>query len=80
MTEIFLGQARYMRIGNDLFWSFLKYEDGTPCHFIDLKWTGYNDHDWWTRWRKGTEVQEQGGRKFRINYANCNVYELVDDQ
>ena len=50
-----------------------------PGHFIDLTWSGYNDNDWWTKWRKGTETKEQGGRRFRIDYENCNVYELVDD-
>lgn len=79
MTEVLLGKARYWRIGNDLFWSFLKYEDGMPGHFINLTWSGYNDYDWWTKWRKGTETKEQGGRSFRIDYANCNVYELVDE-
>ncbi len=78
MTEILLGQAKHERIGNDLFWSFLEYDQGMPGHFIDLTWTGYNDYDWWTRWSKGTETKEQGGRQFRIDYANCNVYERVD--
>lgn len=80
MTEIFLGQAKHEKIRNDLFWDFLKYDERMPDHFIDLTWTGYNDYDWWTKWRKGTEVKEQDGHRFRIDYANCNVYELVDDQ
>ena len=77
MTEILLGQAKHERIGNDLFWSFLKHDDRMPGHFIDLTWSGYNDYDWWTKWSNGTEVKEQGGRRFRIDYENCNVYELV---
>lgn len=76
MTEILLGRAKREMIGNDLFWSFLKYDGGMPGHFIDLTWSGYNDHDWWARWSKGTETKEQGGRRFRIDYENCNVYEL----
>lgn len=79
MAEILIGQAKREMIGNDLFWSFLKYDGGMPGHFIDLTWRGYNDHAWWTKWSKGTETREQGGRKFRIDYANCNVYELVTD-
>lgn len=78
MTEILLGQAKHERIGNDLFWSFLKYDDRMPDHFIDLTWTGYNDNDWWTKLSNGTEVKEHGGRRFRIDYENCNVYEIVD--
>lgn len=79
MTEILLGQAKREMIRNDLFWDFLKYDQGMPDHFIDLKWSGYNDYAWWTKWSKGTETKEQGGRRFRIDYENCNVYELVDD-
>ena len=67
-------------LGNDLFWRFLKYDDAMPGHFIDLRWTGYNDHDWWTKWSKGEETREQGGRRFRIDFSNCNVYEVADAQ
>ena len=80
MTEILLGQAKHDRIGNDLFWDFLKYDDEMPDHFINLTRSGDNDNAWWTKWSKGTETKEQGGRRFRIDYANCNVYELVDDR
>lgn len=79
MTEILLGQAKHERIGNDLFWSFFDYDERMEGHFINLTWRGYNDYDWWTKWLKGTELKEQGGRRFRIDYENCNVYELVDD-
>ena len=27
MTEILLGKARHERLGNDLFWSFLQYDE-----------------------------------------------------
>lgn len=79
MSEKLIGQAERKLMWNDLFWNFLKYDPDMPDHFIRLKWIGYNDFDWWEKWSKGTEVKEQGGRKFRIDYANCNVYELVGD-
>lgn len=79
MTEVLLGKARHERIGNDLYWSFFQYDERMAGHFIKLTWTGYSDRDWWTRWSKGTETKEQGGRRFRIDYANCNVYELIGD-
>lgn len=34
MTEILLGQAKHERIGNDLFWSFIKH-DGGMCLEVD---------------------------------------------
>lgn len=78
MAEKLIGQAERDMLGNDLFWRFLKYDDGMPGHFIDLRWTGYNDRDWWTKWSKGEEVREQGGRRFRIDFSNCSVYEVTD--
>lgn len=80
MKEILIGQAKRKMLGNDLFWEFIKYDHDMPDHFVELKWSGYNDHAWWTKWSKGTETKEQGGRKFRIDYSNCNVYELVGDE
>lgn len=79
MSEKLIGQAECTLLWNDLFWNFHKYDQDMPDHFIRLKWIGYNDHAWWTKWSKGTEVKEQNGRKFRIDYSNCNVYELVGE-
>lgn len=79
MSETLIGQAKRELLGNDIFWTFRKYDRDMPGHLIKLEWTGYNDNAWWTKWSKGTEVQEQGGRKFRIDYANCNVYELESE-
>lgn len=79
MEEKLIGQAERTMMRNDIFWNFLKYDPDMPDHFISLKWVGYNDSDWWMKWSRGTEVKEQGGRKFRIDYANCNVYELVGE-
>ena len=79
MAEKLIGQAERKMLGNDLYWNFLKYDPDMPDHFIELKWIGYNDSDWWAKWSMGTEVKEQGGRKFRIDYANCNVYELIGE-
>lgn len=78
MTEVLLGQAKHKRLGNDLFWEFHKYGDRMAGRFIDLTWTGYDARDWWEKWRKGTEIKEQDDHRFRIDYENCNVYELVD--
>lgn len=74
MTGIPLGRARHGRIGNDLFRSLPKHDDRMPGHFIDLTWSGCND--WWT---KGTETKGRGVRRFRIDYANCDVHEPVDE-
>lgn len=79
MEEKLIGQAKREMLGNDLYWDFIKLDWNMPDHFIRLKWIGYNDNAWWNKWSKGTEVKEQCGRKFRIDYVNCNVYELVGE-
>lgn len=79
MTEKLIGQAKREMIGNDIFWDFHMYDFKMPHLFIDLKWSGYNDHAWWTRWSKGTETKEQGGRKFRIDFMTNDVYEVMDN-
>lgn len=79
MAEKLIGQAERKMLGNDLYWDFSEHDQNAPGYFIRLKWIGYNDNAWWNKWSKGTEVKEQNGRKFRIDYANCNVYELVGE-
>lgn len=34
--------AKRTQLGNDIFWELAVHEEG-----CDLKWTGYNDHNWW---------------------------------
>ena len=60
MTEKLIGQAKRTMLGNDLFWKFLKFDPSMPDHFIRLKWIGYNDNAWWTKWSKGTETAYAG--------------------
>lgn len=79
MTEVLLGKARPERIGNNLFWSFLQYDERMAGHFIDLTWTGYDAREWWEKWRSGTEIKERDGHRFRIDYESLDVYELFDD-
>ena len=78
MSEVLIGKAKREMYGNDLFWDFCKYDSNMQSHFIELVWQGYNDFDWWSKWSKGTETKEQEGRKFRIDYATCDVYEVVE--
>lgn len=52
-------------------------EVGKPIDLETLD-RDYNDHDWWSKWSKGCENVEQGERRFRIDFANCNVYEVTD--
>ena len=79
MSEILIGQAKREMLGNDLFWGFVEYDHDMPDRFINLNWMGCNDHDRWMKRSKDTEVKEQGGRRFRIDCSNCNVYELAGD-
>lgn len=49
-----------------------------PDHFIELKWSGYNDANWWDNVSPNADVVEQGGRRFRIDFMTDDVYEVID--
>lgn len=65
-------------LGNDLFWTYTYMDEG--FNLYQLFWSGYNDHSWWTKWSKNHEVQECADKKFRIDFTNCNVYEVTGDE
>lgn len=77
-NEILIGKAKFESLGNDLFWDFCKYDDSMPDHFIELKWYGYNDANWWDNVSPNAGVVEQGGRRFRIDFMTDDVYEVTD--
>lgn len=81
MSEELIGVAKHERLGNDLFWDFLKLEwtDDNKTNWIHLSWRGYNDTDWWTKWCRQCDTAEQDGRRFRIDFVTSNVYEVVDE-
>ena len=77
-NEILIGKAKFESLGNDLFWDFCKYDGSMPDHFIELKWSGYNDANWWNNVSLNADVVEQGGRRFRIDFITDDVYEVTD--
>lgn len=77
-NEILIGKAKVESLGNDLFWDFCKYDSSMPDHFIELKWSGYNDANWWDNVSPNADVVEQGGRRFRIDFMTDDVYEVID--
>lgn len=79
MTEKCIGKAKFQQIRNDMFWSFLKFDNSMKGHFIDLEWSGYDDPPWWDKWSKKYDKKEQGGRKFRIDFKTCEVFEIIDE-
>ena len=88
MTEKYVGQAKRTMLGNDLFWEYRDFvvdeddhlveDDDGRLEWLELRWTGYNDHDWWTKWYKGCELcRGKNGKTYRIDFTNCSVYEVV---
>ena len=75
--EILIGNAKHRRLNNDLFWEFIKYDNSMPEHFIELRWTGYNDWIWWHNVSGHVDIAKQGGRMFRIDFRTNDVYEVI---
>lgn len=89
MIEKYIGQAERSMHRNDLFWRYTGYvkdDDGNPVVgddgmfiWLHLRWSGYNDQAWWTRWYKDCELcHGDDGKTYRIDFTNCNVYEVVE--
>lgn len=78
--------AKMERGGNDLFFSlcFLAATDKSPFEAFHLRWTGYNDSNWWDNVATDVNVQtkkfkgEYGTEKtFRIDFKTRAVYEAL---
>lgn len=89
MTGKYIGQAKRSMHGNDLFWEYtglahdddgnLVMGDDGRLVWLSLRWTGYNDSAWWTKWYKDCELcRGDNGKTYRIDFTNCNVYEVVE--
>ena len=73
------GNARYRRLGRDLFWEFYAFNDNNE--FIKVKWTGYDDAFWWDN-VSITDVAQistgSDGRRYKINFHTNRVVEVEE--
>jgi hypothetical protein len=70
-------------IGNDLFWSL-----STPCQIIDgevvgmqiLKWSGYNDRNWWDNCEDNARKRREDklGNVWEIDYHTGDVSLMIN--
>lgn len=78
--ELLKGKAKLETIENDMFWSCCII-DWCDFEVFHIKWTGYNDSNWWNNVSelasivtcKGSEGTE---RKFKLNYESLDVIEV----
>lgn len=66
--------AEFDQIGNDLYWKVYAGEDGF------IRWTGYDDSNWWDRVSKTdaarNRVGKVTGRTFRLDHDTNEVVVL----
>ena len=89
MAEKYLGKARHYKRGNELFWKYrdivlddygnIVLDDDGSLVWLNLRWTGYNDRAWLTKWYKKCELcKGRDDKTYRIDFTNCNVYEVME--
>lgn len=90
MTEKYIGKARQYKRDNHLFWKYrdivlddygnIVLDDDGSLVWLNLRWTGYNNRAWLTKWYKNYELcKGRDGKTYRIDFTNCNVYEVVSE-
>lgn len=90
MAEKYLGKARHYKRGNELLWKYrdivlddygnIVLDDDDSLVWLNLRWTGYNNRAWLTKWYKNYELcKGRDGKTYRIDFTNCNVYEVVSE-
>lgn len=76
------GRAEFRISGNDMFWSCCISDwDGEIYEFYHIRWSGYNDVNWWDNVSEKVSVVICTGdkgttRKFKLNYKTLDVVEV----
>lgn len=71
MAEKYLGKARHYKRGNELLWKYrdivlddygnIVLDDDGSLVWLNLRWTGYNNRAWLTKWYKKTTSFARAG-------------------
>lgn len=89
ITEKYIGKARHYKHNNDLFWKYRDIvldDNGNPVTddngrlvWLLLRWKGCDNAAWWTEGYKDCKLCRDEGKTYRIDFTNCNVYEVVSE-
>lgn len=77
------GRAEFRISRNDMFWSCCIHDwDGETFEFYHIKWSGYNDANWWDNVSKKASITTCKGdkgteKKFKLDYKTLDVIEVV---
>lgn len=80
--EPLTGRADFSISRNDMFWNCCIYDwNGEMYELFHIKWSGYNDANWWDNVSEEASVVTCKGdrgteRKFRLNYKTLDVIEV----
>ena len=77
------GRAEFRISRNDMFWSCCIHDwDGETFEFYHIKWSGYNDANWWDNVSEKASIAACKGdkgteKKFKLDYKTLDVIEVV---
>ena len=74
-------KAEFSSLGRDLFWKLpiLEYYGNSNAYFEILRWTGYDDANWWNNVSNKEQFQIKGaknGKKYKLN-PETNEVEII---
>ena len=81
--ESLTGRAEFSISRNDMFWNCYIYDwDGEIYESFHIRWSGYNDANWWDNVSEKASVVTCKGdkgteRKFKLDYKTLDVVEVV---
>lgn len=81
--ESLSGRAEFRISRNDMFWNCCIHDwDGETFEFYHIKWSGYNDANWWDNVSEKASIATCEGdkgteKKFKLDYKTLDVIEVI---
>lgn len=79
--ELLKGKAEFNIVRNDMFWRCCILDSNNKFEFFHIRWSGYNDANWWDNVSERASVATCKGdkgtvKKFKLNYRTLEVVEV----
>ena len=79
--ELLTGRAEFRISRNDMFWSCCILDWGEVCEAFHIRWSGYNDTNWWDNVSEKASIVTCKGdngteKKFKLDYKTLDVVEV----
>lgn len=79
--ELLTGRAEFSIHRNDMFWNCCLLDCDNNFEFYHIRWSGYNDANWWDNVSEKASVVTCKGdkgteKKFKLDYKTLDVVEV----